>query len=376
MVRAILVTRVANEEGDKEGDIKNIVRVNERRVLIGWELDEINTWWSKPEVSSYFKEFVSILTKGDINFQTTKYPINLLLMLYAEKNGQESLSLEFIEDAESALSLYKDLIKLHYTFRDWYQDREIYHYLGFLFFQQKIKFKDVWQLWTEKNNLRINFKQLLKDKIKKAVYDNPESNIIDDINWYDDNPLLLVKLLLALDIISSIDNKNHTFLPCEAFSKTGNDIEHIFPKTPKEVKDRKTYIEFLNEYVVKDDSKFDLSEFDTKCYEEEYQKEMQDFIKKQIADININSIGNLVLLNSSLNRSIRNNCYAVKRAKIIEFFNGGNFIQPHTFKVFVRYFNTKDSKSSDLEHWTNEDIQKNHEAIINILKSHFEEGLQ
>mgnify|MGYP001768570912 CR=1 FL=1 len=40
--------------------MKNIVRVNERRVRIGWELDEINNWWSRKEVSSYFKKFISI----------------------------------------------------------------------------------------------------------------------------------------------------------------------------------------------------------------------------------------------------------------------------------------------------------------------------
>src|SRR5208283_540182 len=36
LVRAILITNVANEEGRREADIKNIVRVNERRVKIGW----------------------------------------------------------------------------------------------------------------------------------------------------------------------------------------------------------------------------------------------------------------------------------------------------------------------------------------------------
>jgi len=54
LVRAILITRVAYEEGKREADIKNIVRVNERRVKIGWELDQINNWWSKKEVRNYF----------------------------------------------------------------------------------------------------------------------------------------------------------------------------------------------------------------------------------------------------------------------------------------------------------------------------------
>lgn len=373
LVRAILVTRVANEEGAKESNIRNIVRVNERRVIIGRELDEINRWWSKPEVSSYFKEFTSISSNGDILFQTIKHPINLLLMLYAEKKDQESLSLEFIEDAKSALSLYKDIIKLHYTFRDWYQDREIYHYLGFLFFQKIIKFKDIWQFWIKKSNLRKNFIQSLKEKIKKIVFSDVAINTNPSINWYDDDPSLLVKILLILDIIHTIKNKNNSFLPCGAFSKTGNDIEHIFPQNPDEVKNKKEYIEFLNKYIVKDDARFNLSNFDAEYSTPEYQDKMQDFIQTQIADIEINSIGNLVLLDASLNRSITNNCYAVKRARVIEYFNNGNFIPPHTFNVFVRYFNTKDNKSLDLEHWTNKDIQNNHKAIIDILTNYFKD---
>ncbi len=81
LVRAILITRVANEESRKAGDIKNIVRVNERRVRIGWELDEINTWWSLEEVKGYFKTFIVNKSKGDIIFNPENYPINNLLLV-------------------------------------------------------------------------------------------------------------------------------------------------------------------------------------------------------------------------------------------------------------------------------------------------------
>src|ERR1035437_6350606 len=82
LVRAILITRVANEESEKVGDIKNIVRVNERRVRIGWELDEINAWWSSEEVKGYFAQFIKNRSEGDIAFNADKYPINNLLLLF------------------------------------------------------------------------------------------------------------------------------------------------------------------------------------------------------------------------------------------------------------------------------------------------------
>jgi hypothetical protein len=298
------------------------------------------------------------------------------LKLYAEKEGQETLSLDFIEQAPNALDLYKDIVKLNHTFRDWYQDREIYHYLGFLFFQSssKIKFIEIWKFWAQKGNSRHQFKDRLKRLLKLAVLGdiNLDELSLDDKNWYEDEQSSLLKILILLDVISAI-NENHAKLPSIAFSKTGNDIEHIFPQNPKEIKNKKNYVDFLNKYVVEETLRFDLSTFETSQYEDSYLQSIEAFIKLHVDGIDINSIGNLVLLYASLNRSqsISNNCYAVKRARIIEYFNAGNFIQPHTFKVFVRYFNTKGTESKDLEHWTNDDINKNAEAIKETLINFF-----
>jgi len=82
LIRAILITRVAKQEMEEydSSEVKNVVRLNERRVRIGWELDEINTWWSRDEVKSYFKSFTNVETgeKETIKFNHEKHPINLL----------------------------------------------------------------------------------------------------------------------------------------------------------------------------------------------------------------------------------------------------------------------------------------------------------
>lgn len=80
---------------EKTDTTKDIVRINERRVRIGWELDDINNWWSQVEVKSYFKRFVSIksdeISDGNKLFKDDKYPINLLLLLlFAEKKESQN----------------------------------------------------------------------------------------------------------------------------------------------------------------------------------------------------------------------------------------------------------------------------------------------
>jgi uncharacterized protein with ParB-like and HNH nuclease domain len=379
LVRAVLITRVANEEGKKESDIKNIVRVNERRVKIGWELDQINNWWTKNEIKNYFSKLVSIESEeigvGNKLFDELKYPINHLYLLFAEKKGKKKLTLELIEKHNNdALGLYKELIKLHNTFQDWYQDREIYHYLGFLFNhkpKKEFNFLSVWELWEASVNRAEFIDSLKKLILKRLSIDGELINFEDDkVNWYQDKPEYLVRALVLMDIIHSL-KVNQNFLPYYAFTKQSNDIEHIFPQKPKEVEKQKEYIEFLNKSIDAQTDKFDVSKFDTKISNEKYIVAVNEFIKKQTESFKINSIGNLVLLYFRLNRSISNSNYSDKRARIISHFNDGNFIQPHTFNVFVRNFNNQDNENKDYEHWTNNDIKSNASYISNKIKTFF-----
>ena len=377
LVRAILITRVAYEESRKTDTTKDIVRINERRVRIGWELDDINNWWSQVEVKSYFKRFVSIksdeISDGNKLFKDDKYPINLLLLLFAEKKGESKLTLEFIEkNNNNALELYKEIIKLHSTLKDWFNDREIYHYLGYLFAQSQIKFKDVWNWWNTKTNTREEFKRLLKESIKKTVINEETTTSInsDTVNWYDEEQTSLVKILILLDVYWSTKS-SQVFLPPSAFEKYGHDIEHIFPQNPKEVKDKKSYIKFLIDNNLAKENKKLMTEFETMADEPEFQKRVNEYIQKYVGDIKTNSIGNLVLLDASKNRSIGNNPYSVKRAALIDDINRGTYMRPHTLKVFVRYFDSGKNENTDHSHWTNTDILANAKAIENTLNVFF-----
>ncbi len=379
LVRAILITRVANEEGQRDSNVKNIVRVNERRVRIGWELDDINNWWSKKEVRTYFKRFTSIksdeTSEGNKLFKDEKYPINLLLLLFAEKNQKDRLTLEFIEERNNnTLGLYKELLKLHVTLKDWFYDREIYHYLGFLFAQSKMKFDVIWRHWIMKTDSRDDFKKYLRGKIKDEIFKDDLAVTLssDTTNWYENEQESLIKILVLLDVYWST-KKDHPFLPASAFEKFGHDIEHIFPQNPKEIKDKKAYIQFLVKNNLAKSSKKIESDFDSQMDSPDFQNTVERFIQKYVGQIKINSIGNLVLLDASKNRSIKNNPYSVKRAALVDDINEGIFMRPHTLKVFVRYFDTGNKENQDPIHWTNNDIDANAKTIEKILTVFFKQ---
>lgn len=383
LIRAILITRVAKEEAKDEGDLKNIIFVNERRIKLGWELDQINAWWSKDEVKSYFKRLVKIKSENigkNKLFNEDFYPINNLYLLFAESNERNVLSLELIENSVEAISLYKDIIHLHHTLYDWFHDREIYHLLGYIFANQpttkkSFDFYKVWKLWKKCSTRQVFVKEL-KDQIKSFF--TKEDSIVDftdlHINWYDDNTDLLIKTLLLMDIIECL-KENKAFLSPAYFKKNLEDIEHIFPKNPKDKSNSEIvkYVKLLIKMGELEEKDINLLKLESNLNDEKFKSNFIDFLSDKTLEIKENSIGNLVLLHRSLNRGLGNKVYEQKRSKIISFHNDGNFIQPHTFKVFVRDFLNDVQKDSytDNEFWLQNDIVNNANYIDQQINHFF-----
>lgn len=381
LIRAILITRVAKEEAKEEGDLKNIIFVNERRIKLGWELDQINGWWSKEDVKIYFQRFINIESENigkNKLFNDDFYPINNLYLLFAESKNSNVLSLQLIENSTDSIALYKEIIHLHHTLFDWFHDREIYHLLGYLFANEtnrkNIDFYKIWTLWNHCSK-RQDFVKEVKNEIKSAFME--EDCIVDytnlQINWYENKTTLLVKTLLLMDVIECL-KKNKAFLPPQYFKKNLEDIEHIFPQNPKDKKNKEIvgYVKFLLKTGQLAKNEVDVINLESRLDDEDFKSEFIVLLEDKTTEIKQNAIGNLVLLHRSLNRGLGNKVYDQKRSKIISFHNEGNFIQPHTFKVFVRDFlNDKNIEDyRDDEFWSQSDIDNN-TKYINQQINHF-----
>lgn len=368
LVRAILITRVT-QEGAKTDTIKDIVRINERRVRIGWELDHINQWWNQSEVKAYFKPFMQLSVSGDIHFDIEKHPINQLLMLYASSKGWDSLSLENIEQLENTTKLYNELQDLHFEMVDWFTHSELYHYLGFLFHQSSVEkdFYEVLAYFRTKCKTKKDFSVYLLQKIEKDLFGDKTIDEVFEENkkWYSEEKL--VPILVFLDLIEAL-KENRKKLHVTAFLKKDNDIEHIYPQNPSNEKDKRGYLTYLIELnpEILADSRLvdtgikDLSEF-----------VMDELIEDYRQKISTDSIGNLVLLYYKINRSLQNKHYAYKRKRVLDEYNAGVYIQPHTLKVFSRYFQDSESEYTDGKFWTQEDIDENENRIKKTMEEFF-----
>lgn len=402
LIRAILITRVAKQEleyYDSE-NVQDILKLNQRRTRIGWELDEMNTWWSNNDVKLYFQNFTKIQTgkKETIKFNQEIHPINLLYKIWVETNGESEITLHCFEKVE-ALNMYQSILRLHRILQDWFEDREIYHFLGFLFAHASVKIKTVYDQWLKSESTRNEFVySWCKRQMQLAIFDdeNPEKEdqgfkywigkIIDynnenKTNWYD--AAIIQEILIFLDVMVHSEQREKgiplPFLNPRYFKNFNEDKEHIFSGTPRELsllKGLPNPIEKLNEYI--DSLNFEYeptSHISYFKYNEAEWFDLTDEVKAQELEEfkwlihkkrPVNSLGNLVLLHLKINRGFGNNEYTRKREKVIENTITGLYVRQHTVNAFI-----KNTSSDDLNNWTLKDVERNAEKIYSDIVEFF-----
>lgn len=384
LVRAILITRAAkqryptvvskstlhqmvNNDIDLGLDISFSPqgKINEYRIKLGVELDEMNLWWSQKDVRSYFEQLLPNRISQNRSFRHINYPIDLLYFsffeAYKEKftsvKKERDLELRFFENGmdfngdhnDDHLEFYNALREFHYTMVDWHNNDEIFNLLGYLLYNYKsdsISFDNIWRIWqssSSKAAFVIEIKRLIRQVMAKTFSPDDESTVEEkeaillqavknpEFDWYHHD--FTVKFLPVLDVLpfeETIKNKVKVLLSrvkTGYFSRVSEDKEHI---------------------------RSQKRQIDENSSEEEKQALLEENRK------GINSIGNVVLLVENVNRSYGNDEHTLKMDRIVnEYFLKDTYIRPHTFRVFTQ-------KLTNLEHngiqenvfWSDEDIAR------------------
>lgn len=394
LIRAIIITRVAKEEMSnfEATSTKDIVRLNEKRTRIGWELDQLNQWWSNKHVKNYFNPFqkIEVDNQETINFNSNINPINILYRLWASTKlkSEEKLQLKLFEKI-SSLSLYNELTFLNRTLQDWLKDRDLYHLLGFLANNHRsFSFSKYYKLWLSPNQTRDKFIGEIKADIKRVVFGEEgkensgmeywlkkivDYNNDDKTNWYDLKEL--ETFLILMDVIEISKNENIPFLSPLHFKKNKEDKEHIYPCSPRSIKELQNCTndyDSINTYIQNikglEDNLLLITKEEWKNKEDAEKEEILKRLEAKIHDSTpINSIGNLVLLHYSINRGFGNNYYINKRASVIHNVQNGEYVRQHTLNVFVK----GRSDSNNLNDWNFEDIEKNANYIKECFSNFF-----
>ena len=447
LLRGIFITNVSREQVVEKREAEKEIYLNECRVKIGLELDAMNLWWSKPDRYQYFTYFDTIVDPDSV-FDAKKYPINLLYRLYILSKKKKQILLDLFEKPEDgAIAQFEEIKHFHEIMQDWFDDKQIYHYVGYLIAQKMISFQEIFDAWREENSRRNFLKKLRKWMFDKTFQESGDEQAVDDasvpcnaysrfwrprivndkpFNWYASNEIVR-RILVLLDVINyskpstdeDVNKPISDHMMAMFFATDHEDKEHIFPQTPiadsdlrgrgDEVRGRvRDYLMLLLKRNKKNLDETHLLDSWKKHWENgpnpvlaaepafpidnitdewfkrlvdndngirEYVQDRINSFVSEICEVDINSLGNIVLLNEKTNRSYGNDFYTDKRDRILSDYRNNFSIRLHTRSVFAKEFPGAQAgvPQDTFDAWSQHSIENNRNNIAAQLDNFFEE---
>ena len=324
-----------------------------------------------------------------------------------------------ISSAQAVRTIWEKVREIFQTLQEWFDDMELYHYVGYLICMGR-NIDEIYEHWiTTKPDFKEYLMSVIKDiipckkikDIENRVYEvDAEDSQTKGGSKTNCRPILLLHNLQTVInqnriLSANAKYKNGVFykFPFHLYKLEGWDVEHIDSNTENGLNDIKSQREWLlNAYFGLQDKTlrgqiqkfFEQSEDSAK---QTARDEAFTELKHQIEDVGgndrlsqneKNKIWNFTLLDSSTNRSYGNAIFPAKRKVIIgkdqgKKFNpltiengqikessptengSSAFIPPCTKYVFLKYYNTA---SFDPNAWTKDDADAYKNNIIEVLK--------
>jgi hypothetical protein len=255
---------------------------------------------------------------------------------------------------------------LFQTFQEWFDDLELYHYIGFLIENNK-DISKIMDEWNKPGQTKENFlSDYIIAEIKKMI---PASFNLE--KQYDDegqSKKTTCRPILLLHNIQTVINQNKALkenekyrlpafykFPFHLYKKEKWDVEHIDSNTENDLEkesDKKVWLQYARDYVSKEiQDKIDIylnPEINNEKTNFEVLKDeiFNDLEHEMAEELKLNQeeknqLWNFVLLDAGTNRGYGNAIFPAKRKIIIDKDRQGTFIPDCTKNVFAKYYNTK-----------------------------------
>lgn len=275
--------------------------------------------------------------------------------------------------------IWKSVKDYFLTFNQWFEDRELYHLIGFLV-DSGSSIVEIKKQSELKGSTKTQFKAYLKNEIKKKV------KVDIDTLEYGDKAIKSILLLFNIQTLLATNEADVRF-PFDRYKTERWDIEHIRSQTDKDLTDKNRYLwlEDILEYFT--DSRNPLNEdvkhigenndelvaevrqllladkFDDAVFKQLYTKVATAF-HEQSGEAWVDGLGNLALLDATTNRSYGNAMFPIKRKRIIANDMNGVFVPICTKNVFLKYYS---KKMADVMYWKASDANDYLAAIKHTL---------
>ena len=310
---------------------------------------------------------------------------------------------EYFKSGSSDIEYCWEKVKFYFqTFKEWYDDLELYHYIGFLV-EYKYSISALVSQWHRSTD-KDSFVNYLKTEIKKKIERCPN---LDFQYKEDGSDKGKCKPILLFHNVQTVVNQNKNNLnnedyklgvfykfPFHLYKLENWDVEHINSNTTNDEEDIDTQKEWLlNVYLSADDNTLQKIQSYFESVGEEKGKLFEEIKKKfpqneEWTSDEKNRIWNYTLLDSSTNRSYGNAIFSGKRRVIIGKDKGlsiaipkigkdgklqlgeeqkakSSFVPPCTKQVFMKYYS---ATMTDANYWTEIDAKGYFKDIDDCIK--------
>mgnify|MGYP005771140539 CR=1 FL=1 len=349
---------------------------------------EIGSEWDNIEKTLNNDDFWGFITDEKIKkANRIEYIFDYIVGKKDEIDYYTFEKINYILDNEmSYTDFWNNKVKKYFgIFKEWYNDIELYNYIGLLNLNGNRTYELIndYENEPEKDKFKEYIKAQLIEKIENCIGDIEQ---LDNLNYNDNYDEL--KFILILLNSYTLTKMNQRF-PFGKFKIGEWSIEHIHAQNCEELKsDKKKWkiwcedqIKTISE-LIKSLDKQKIEKYEQILNKLKYMREniesiLIDDLKKQFKIIsddikddygveNIHTLGNLALLDKSFNSYLNNGFFDSKREKIIEEEKKGKFYIPICTKnVFLKFY----SKTPDhIYFWNDIDRKQYKEEMKNLLK--------
>jgi len=315
---------------------------------------QIAAEWDIMETELYNDEFWLFINKEENNKETRiEYLFELIV---GESGGTKDKYFTFRKfqknfkdnTGETIEENWKIIKRCFQTLKYWFEDRELYHKIGFLITVGE----DVKNLLEQSQAQdKLEFKDTINGKIK-GKFENIQ---IDDIEYKNTEKVKNILLMHNIQTMLNNEKENSRF-PFNRFKGEKWDIEHIHAiatEMPDTEEHQKDWLNYAKDHIQKEETNLleRINNYSKETFERLF-KDIMDYFEKKGELEEVNELSNLVLLDMKTNRGYKNAFFRFKRMTIIEKEKKGVFVPLCTKNVFMKFY-TREIKQINL--WDDED---------------------
>lgn len=368
LVKASLLTKIDKQVGAPDRD------------------SEVAAQWDSIERELWNDELWAFITGGLPEFHTR---IGYLLDRVAgvSTNGNRVpfdmfLRLKDRIDAGEAKAVWEEVTDLHSLLIGWYEDRDLYHWIGYLV-SVGVPLGDL--VATARHLGRAGFIQHLHGRIRTSL--GMSSAQLLSLSYdvaADSRKLYRALLLMNVETVRQYNDASHRF-SFRAHADHHWSLEHIHAQQAVAMNKAEEWAEWLeSQRLVLGTLPTDVTAADADlpnaiievlaAYREKPDTlkhadfmPLHDRVMKLLSEDagDIHSVRNLALLDGGQNAALSNATFALKRQKIIEMDKAGEYIPVCTRNVFLKYYTP--NASQQLYLWSRQDRQAYADAILERL---------